>query len=115
MKPPLLRSARVLALILKELGEHASVRHAWVLLQVASAEPQGLDQREIVQGIGTAAASRISRALSAVGWRRAETGDRVPDAGLIDSHPEPNDLRLRCLTLTPTGRSLIARIDEAAA
>lgn len=74
--------------------------------------PSGLDQHELVRVIGTAAASRIARALGEVGWRRQETGDRVAGAGLIESHQDLSDLRLRRLTLTPAGRNLIAQIDE---
>lgn len=89
MKPQLIRSARVLELLLDHLGERASCRRALVLLQVAAAGPEGLDQRVLVQSIRTAAASRISQALSVVGWRRDETGRRAPDTGLIESHQGP--------------------------
>ena len=115
MNPHLAQSVRVLDLLLKQLGSHASVRHAWLLLQVASAGPQGLDQRELVRAIGTAAASRIAQALGVLGWRRHAPGERVPGAGLIESHQDPKDRRLRRLTLTPAGRRLIDRMEETAA
>ena len=115
LKTHLAQCVRTLDLVLKQLGAHASVRHAWILLQVASAGPQGLDQRELVRAIGTAATSRIAQALGVLSRRGHETGKRVPGAGLIESHQDPDDRRLRRLTLTPAGRRLINRIDEAAA
>ena len=64
MKLQLIQSIHVLEFVLREIGAHASVRHAWTLLHVASAGPQGLDQRELVRATGSAAASRIAQALS---------------------------------------------------
>lgn len=107
-----LLAASVLETLIESLGEHLSARQAWVLLRIASARTGWLDQREISAALGSTSAARIVQSLSDSGWRRNAAGDRLPGAGLIESHVDPHDRRLRRLTLTAAGRRLLEQFEE---
>lgn len=107
-------AARMLELLLRELGRRVSVRHAWTLLRIAEAGHEGIDQRIVARQIGNAAATRAVYALGDIGWRRDADGYGRVGVDLIESRIDPRNHRLRRLTLTSSGRRLVERLQEAA-
>jgi hypothetical protein len=90
------------------MGERATLRHARLLLEVAIAGE--VDQGMIAKKIGPTATVRMVQSLGPSGPYKDDEGRRREGLGLINSEQDAVDYRLRKLTLTSDGKSLVNRI-----
>lgn len=103
---------RALEALSSEIGSDAPLSYALVLLIVAAAGDAGIDQGSVVKQLDTSpsAGGRAVQALSKRSWLKDGDGLKKAGLDLIHSEQNPQNFRLRTLTLTAAGKRLIGRL-----
>jgi DNA-binding MarR family transcriptional regulator len=79
-----------------------------ILLSVHANE--GLSQRELLDTVAGCSITALSRNLADLSRL---TSRKRPGPGLVESRPDPMNLRLRRVYMTPKGRRLVDRLERA--
>lgn len=103
---------RMLEVLSSELGNEAPLTHARLLLYVAQGGDAGVDQGALARmlDVDPGTVARAAQALGKLHHLKDSAGNRRPGLDLINSEQNPQNFRLRTLTLTTKGKALIKEI-----
>jgi DNA-binding MarR family transcriptional regulator len=99
---------RALTVVRGAVAPDITVQRLMILLAVYANE--GLSQRELLETLEGCSITALSRNLADLSRL---TSKKRPGPGLVEARPDPMNLRLRRVYMTPKGRRLVNRIDRA--
>lgn len=105
-------SLKALETLAKELGADVPLSYVRVLFHVAAAGDAGIDQGQLVKilDMSPSSAVRAVQALGKFSWLKDAHGNKKPGLDLLDSVQNPQNFRLRTVTLTANGRRLMGKL-----